>query len=48
MSELIGPFVVRDEESERKRSEESIHYATQITIRLGTLIGSEGYPLEEC
>lgn len=50
MLELIGPLLYerkREEERERE-SERSMHYATQITIRLATLIGSETYPLEEC
>lgn len=45
-SAKTGPLLC--EQKMEKKSERSIHYATKITIRLGTLIGREGYPLEEC
>lgn len=45
MPELIGPLLCERKSEEKRESEGSIHYATQITIRL---IGSERYPSEEC
>lgn len=48
MPELIGPLLCERKSEGKRESEGSIHYATQITIRLGTLIGSERYPSEEC
>lgn len=46
--ELIGPLLCERNRKEARERKRSINYATQITIRLGTLIESERYPYEEC
>lgn len=47
MLELIGSLLY-EMKKEEEESEGSLCYATQITIKLDTLIASERYPLKEC